>query len=699
MPEAEDKTPLIESLNVQPGGKALVVGSLHGDINLHIKTPLTAEQSVRLSLLRRVKEDWIEGVLNQSLYKSARIDLSLEARSHVISYRPQVAIQVPDWEPVAIQPGAGIAEIFDTFGRALLISGASGVGKTTLLLELGNILIDRALQDERHPIPVVLHLSTWAVKRKPLSSWMVSELKRLGVRDEALAQRWIDAGELLPLLDGLDEVAANYRTDCLNAIHEFRDRWGLCPIALCSRTADLALGQQLNLRGAVIVHPLTAPQIDEQLSRNPGLLSLLHAKNENSSLAKLLETPLMLWVASLANRDKAIAIVKDETIEQTQQRLFSTFVQTQLHRGAINPRFTPNDTLHWLSWLAVTLENNKRKIFYLEDLSPEWLETRSTRWSVRLVTTFLFTLACGLVLGPAGGFMGSLLAMIEHGWHYALRFGWSDGLWTGFLVGLFFGFVSSFTDLRPAEAFSLRFAKDRARIRRAIRSTALFGLASSLLFVAIAILVGLAATFFGQPRSEIRGMALVALTLGLLVGLIVGAANLFTAETIERRRRPNQGTYSSIKRAFSTFAVITPISVAVGSFIGTFIFAIAWKILPTIHDPIAFGLNGAQMVVMVGGLKGMLLLGLKAGALDGLRFGIVLGLFGAMIYGGAFAIRHFVTRISAWLHRESPLAYASFLDFAVDRLFLLKLTEGGGYLFAHDTLAKYFISINQEQKD
>jgi eukaryotic-like serine/threonine-protein kinase len=699
MPEAEDKTPLIESLNVQSGGKALVVGSLHGDIHLKLQTPLNADQRVRLLLLKRVREDWIDGVLNQSLYKAARIDLGLEARSHAVGYRPQSVVQVPDWEPVAIQQGAGIADIFDSFGRALLISGASGVGKTTLLLELCNALLDRALEDERNPIPVILHLSTWAVKRKPLASWIISELKRLGVRDESLTQRWIDAGELLPLLDGLDEVAANYRIDCLNAIHEFRNRWGLCPIALCSRTADLALGRNLGLRGAVIVHPLTNSQIDEQLSRSPGLLPLLHAKQENASLAKLLETPLMLWVASLAYRDKSMAIDKDETLEQTQQRLFSTFVHTQLHRGAINIRFTPNDTLHWLSWLAVTLENNKRKIFYLEDLSPEWLETRKQRWSVRLVTTFLFTLACGLVLGLVGSFMGGILEMLEHGWQHALRFGLSDGFWAGALGGLFFGFVFSFTDLRPAEAFSLRFTRDRARIRRAIRSTAVFGLASSLLFVAIAILTGLAATLFGQPRSEIRGMALVALILGILVGLIVGIANLFTTETIERRRRPNQGTYSSIRRACSIFAIIALIGTVVGGFVGCIASALAWKILPAMHDPIVLGLTGAQLVEKAGGLKGMLIFGLQTGGSDGLHIGIVLGLFGAMISGGAFAIRHFVTRVSAWLHRETPLAYTSFLDYAVDRLFLLKLTEGGGYLFAHDTLAKYFISINQGQKD
>jgi hypothetical protein len=698
MAEANDKNPLVENLNVQSGGKAVVVGSLHGDIHVEIQSPLTADQRVRLLLLQRVREDWIQGVLNQSLYKAARINLNLEARSDAVAYRSQLIVQVPDWEPVAIRPGAGIAEIFDRFGHALLISGASGTGKTTLLLELCNILIDRALEDERHPIPVVFHLSTWALKRKPLASWIVSELKRLGVRND-LAQKWIDAGEILPLLDGLDEVAATYRTDCLNAINEFRDRWGLCPIALCSRTADLAVGQKLRLRGAVTVRPLTNSQIEEQLARSPDLAPLLRAKREDASLAKLLETPLMLWVASLAYRDKSVIIVKEEGIEQTQQRLFSTFVHTQLNRGAVDIRFSRTDTLRWLSWLAVTLERNNRKIFYLEDLNPQWLGKINRPFIVRFETAFAYALSCALVIGLSGSIFGGLFGILEHNWQYALKFGLSDGLWTGGLCGLFFGIVSSFTDLRPVEAFSLRFAGDRLRIRRAIRSSAIFGLAFSLLFVGLAILGGIIAIeLLNEPRSELRGMVTVGLILGLLVGVAVGIANLVTAERVDLRRRPNQGTHSSIRRACTVLAVVAFCVTVVGGLIGIFGSILAWKLLPAIHEPIVLGLNGEQFIEKVGGLRGLLLAGLQLGSLHGLRFGMVLGLFGGMISGGAFAIRHFVTRISAWLHQETPLAYASFLDFAVDRLFLLKLAEGGGYLFAHDTLAKYFISVNQSEQ-
>jgi hypothetical protein len=47
---------------------------------------------------------------------------------------------------------------------------------------------------------------------------------------------------------------------------------------------------------------------------------------------------------------------------------------------------------------------------------------------------------------------------------------------------------------------------------------------------------------------------------------------------------------------------------------------------------------------------------------------------------------------------KTPLPYVPLLDDAVIKLFLLKQAGGGGYLFVHDTLAKYFASLHQAQK-
>jgi DNA-binding XRE family transcriptional regulator len=75
--------------------------------------------------------------------------------------------------------GTDIGQVYDDTIGELLILGEAGSGKTILLLQLTRILLDRAKRDENHPIPVVFNLSSWAVRRLPISRWLV-EVRRVG---------------------------------------------------------------------------------------------------------------------------------------------------------------------------------------------------------------------------------------------------------------------------------------------------------------------------------------------------------------------------------------------------------------------------------------------------------------------------------------------------------------------------------------
>ncbi len=78
----------------------------------------------------------------------------------------------------------------------------------------------------------------------------------------------MDADVVLPLLDGLDEVAAAYRSDCVDAINTYRQEHGLMPLVACSRVTDYRrLSTRLRLQGAIVVQPLTKQQIDAYLER------------------------------------------------------------------------------------------------------------------------------------------------------------------------------------------------------------------------------------------------------------------------------------------------------------------------------------------------------------------------------------------------------------------------------------------------
>jgi hypothetical protein len=169
------------------------------------------QQRNRRAMLTKVKAIWIEDLLEQSLAKELRIALDLTEQSDAVDLPLNALVQELRRLPRPLPAGTPIIKVFEQMGGVLLILGAPGAGKTTLLLELARDLIARAEQDEEHPIPVVFNLSSWTTKRLPLKDWLIEELNQRYDVPRKLAQRWMDTDAVLPLLDGLDEVAADHR--------------------------------------------------------------------------------------------------------------------------------------------------------------------------------------------------------------------------------------------------------------------------------------------------------------------------------------------------------------------------------------------------------------------------------------------------------------------------------------------------------
>ena len=127
----------------------------------------------RQRLLKKVEAFWIEGVLDQSLHHAVLLSLGLEERPEALANPWHLALQQPDVPARPLPTDTSLEAVYDQAHGEVLILGEPGSGKTTLLLTLARCLLERATWDEAHALPVVFHLSSWAMKRPPLALWLV----------------------------------------------------------------------------------------------------------------------------------------------------------------------------------------------------------------------------------------------------------------------------------------------------------------------------------------------------------------------------------------------------------------------------------------------------------------------------------------------------------------------------------------------
>jgi len=340
----------------------------------------------RAVMLHQVRYKWIAGVLEPSLADAARIVLGLKPYPDVLDLGTRVPHRVGQ-PPESFPEGTTIGALFEQVGSGLLILGKPGAGKTTLLLQLTDELLERAERDLNQPIPVVFHLSSWAAYPKPLEEWLARELTVNYDVPAETATAWLKQGALTLLLDGLDEVSAIRRAACAQAINDFRHKYGLVPIAVCSRTEELEhLAVRLRLHEAVELQPPTNAEIDRYLSyieaTGTPLADIRAAVTTDESLRELLRSPLMLHVIALAYHGRtASALEAPGTSENRREQLWRAYTIRMFEQRPLGASctYTSAQAIRWLSWLARCLYNLDETEFHLDSLSGRWLPSNRQR--------------------------------------------------------------------------------------------------------------------------------------------------------------------------------------------------------------------------------------------------------------------------------------------------------------------------------
>ncbi len=315
-----------------------------------------------------------------------------------------------------------------------MILGAPGGGKTVLLLQLAKELIQQAKNPHpsvpsafasgrgEEPIPVVFNLSSWAAERKPLAVWLVDELRQKYQVPKKIATAWVEGEKLLLLLDGLDEVAEQYRNECVDAINTFRRQYRMVDLALCSRSEEYdALTSKLDVRGAIALEPLSEPIIDAYLDR-PELASLREVMADDKELQEMSQVPFLLNAMAYAYKGASAVSLEIPVLSTAsdfqadndelftlwymyevaslarRKHLFDAWVKKRSGAMSIG-EYPPSKIFKWLAWLAKNMRSFYQSTFYIEGLQIDWTDETNIPLSlIRIGNSIAYGVFFGLSL-------------------------------------------------------------------------------------------------------------------------------------------------------------------------------------------------------------------------------------------------------------------------------------------------------------
>lgn len=588
-------------------------------------------------MLRRVKTVWLDGVLEESLHGGEIIDLGF-------AYRPAALGNsgVPSWQQAPeydylLPVGTRIEDVFAAADRVLLVLGEPGAGKTTMLLQLVSHLMAQAEADETCPMPAVFSLATYTNGRT-LSQWLGEQLAGNYEVPRKLGEQWIDAGQFIPLLDGLDEVDPAHRPACAEAINEFRARHPGVPLLVTARNRDYqALATRLHMDKAIILQPLTLEQIDTYLQRRGNKLDGLRASlAADRTLQELAQTPLMLSIMTLAaNRppESGAADLGDGLLSR--QHLFDVYVERMARYRGKNMSYSPSDTISWLSWLAKQQTRAMKPTFFLEDMQPSWLPDDAGRGFIRQMRLSVF----GILTGAA--VPGALLLLLYNRW---------DAAGALLLVGLLAAAIPAITG-----RFLVRGRLPFKRIETVESLGWSWPWAALGLGVGAAVGLGLGALVAWLDRWTSTPWPAL---LSVAGGVLTMVENALLRSDLRLRTTPGQGVEQSRRNGLMVAGLVIATTLILG--------AAAVAVAAAVTSRQAF----------IPAAAWLLWLALFLGAGCGLSFGFLAWL------------QHW--RLRSILHDRGdfPDDATTFLNLAAERNLLRKV--GGGYTFVHALLLDYF---------
>jgi hypothetical protein len=661
-----------------------------------------------LSQLRGVYTEYIRQAVGEK--GSIRLQVPIELAPAKTFRSVDRLLPFAERQGERLPDGTSLLQVFDRArglaGDGLLVLGEPGAGKTTMLFELGAQLTNRALDNPEDPVPVYLPLSTWTRQRSPLTRWLVEQLDQLYQIPPRLGRRWVESGQLLFILDGLDELSGwATRRACVDEINRF-NRFGRqvrLPTIIGSRSAEYdSLGVALQLETAAVLRPLDPlVALRSMQQAGPRLQPVTVAVQHEPQLLDLLQSPLLASMLSLTYVSDTENILPAVTgsLSERRRQLIANYVDQRLElerrtsgRGNAYPQEL---TRRWLASLANKLNQSDQTVFLLDRMRASWLPSQWARRIIMLVPSLtwgttiglffglglelskrigigspsyvLLTVAAMSILGFVAGLAGTLgfrrrvIAWILFGLAASLAVSlfvepgtYYEVVISGLFFAVFFGLLGEVAvrliggELRLVEHLALSWKQVRPRLARPLAS----GIALGIIYNIPNWLT------YDQELSEALLLGLVfGLVFGLFLGLTLGLSSGLRVTLIPRHISPNEGVRRSARYGLVVGLAATLI-------VGVVFFVSGLVISP------GHGLVRA----------------LSWGPSAGLTWGLATGL-GAVL-------QYWVLRFLLWRYGLAPLRYTHWLSYVV-RLRLLYWGVGGGYIFIHRLVQEYFADTSK----
>ncbi|WP_460708337.1 NACHT domain-containing protein [Myceligenerans halotolerans] len=269
----------------------------------------TAEPSTRSRGSRPV-----DPKLRDALFELAdRVYSDLRAQHRRLGISSEADLIPVRWSEVDVRRGArgletselppqsgrvrDVANLYENIpsGR-LVIVGEGGSGKSVLVRELALELLKRRSPGD--PVPVVFSLASWNPGRQTLRRWVAKQivenypLPRRKMRRHHLdiAFRLVEAGLVIPFLDGFDEIDREILLPALDAI-----RGSLNPedgIVLASRPEELGRSGRLDRARSLVLRELVPDNLASYLSGRTDEENERSSSSWDSVLTRLQDNPM-----------------------------------------------------------------------------------------------------------------------------------------------------------------------------------------------------------------------------------------------------------------------------------------------------------------------------------------------------------------------------------------------------------------------